>query len=267
MDYLSVNQQGWDRRVQTHVTSEFYDVAGFLKGRSSLQEIELAGLEVMGKSLLHLQCHFGLDTLSWARMGADVTGVDLSPAAITQAKSLTEQTGLKANFICSDVYSVPETIATEFDLVFTSYGAIVWLPDLDKWAQVIASKLVAGGQFYMVEFHPAQAVFEGYSYFHQDAPDVEDEVTYTENANDDSNTFMSWSHSLSDVINALIKAGLDINRVDEFAFSPYNCFEGLTEETLELELPQGLEQRKRYFVEHKGQRLPLTYAISATKKA
>ncbi|ABZ78722.1 Methyltransferase type 12 [Shewanella halifaxensis HAW-EB4] len=266
MDYLSVNQQGWDRRVQTHVMSEFYDVAGFLKGASSLQEIELAHLEVKGKSLLHLQCHFGLDTLSWARMGANVTGVDLSSAAITQARSLAEQAELNAEFICCDVYSVTERVAQQFDLVFTSYGAIVWLPDLDKWTQVIASKLVAGGQFYMVEFHPAQAVFEGYSYFHQDAPDVEDEVTYTENANDDTNTFMSWSHSLSDVINALIKAGLEVNSFNEFPFSPYNCFEGLTEETVEVELPQGTEQRQRYFVEQQGQRLPLTYAISATKK-
>lgn len=267
MDYLSVNQQGWDRRVQTHVTSEFYDVAGFLKGNSSLQEIELAHLNVVGKSLLHLQCHFGLDTLSWARLGADVTGVDLSPAAITQARKLADQADLKAEFICSDIYSVPETVKAEFELVFTSYGAIVWLPDLDEWAQVIANKLVAGGQFYMVEFHPAQAIFEGYSYFHQDAPDVEDEVTYTENASDDTNTFMSWSHSLSDVINALIKAGLEINSFDEFAFSPYNCFEGLTEETVAVELPLATEQRKRYFIEQKGQRLPLTYAISATKKA
>ncbi|MGP1782892.1 class I SAM-dependent methyltransferase, partial [Shewanella frigidimarina] len=145
MDYLSVNQQGWDRRVQTHVTSAFYDVAGFLAGKSSLQEIELANLEVKGKNLLHLQCHFGLDTLSWARMGANVTGVDLSPAAITQAQSLAEQTKLNAQFICSDVYSVTESISQQFDLVFTSYGAIVWLPDLDKWAQIIASKLVAGG--------------------------------------------------------------------------------------------------------------------------
>ncbi|MCK8046386.1 class I SAM-dependent methyltransferase [Shewanella sp. 1CM18E] len=267
MDYLSVNQQSWDKRVQTHVTSEFYDVAGFLQGKSSLQEIELAQLNVVGKSLLHLQCHFGLDTLSWARMGADVTGIDLSPAAIAQAKSLAEQAGLTADFICSDVYSVPETVKGEFDVVFTSYGAIVWLPDLDKWAQVIANKLVAGGQFYMVEFHPAQAVFEGYNYFHQDAPDVEDEATYTENANDDTHTFMSWPHSLADVINALIKAGLEINRLDEYPFSPYKCFAGLTEETVTVELAGGRQSCKRYFVEHKGQRLPLTYSISATKKA
>lgn len=266
MDYLSVNQQGWDRRVQTHVTSEFYDVAGFLEGGSSLQEIELAHLEVSGKTLLHLQCHFGLDTLSWARMGAEVTGIDLSPAAITQARSLAEQTKLNAEFICSDVYSVTESVLQQFDLVFTSYGAIVWLPDLDKWAQIIADKLVAGGEFYMVEFHPAQAVFEGYSYFHQEAPDVEDEVTYTENASDDTNTFMSWAHSLSDVMNALIKAGLEITRFDEFPFSPYNCFEGLAEETVEVALPHGTAQHKRYFVERQGQRLPLTYAISATKK-
>ena len=86
MDYLSVNRQGWDSRVQTHMMSDFYDVAGFLAGNSSLQEIELAALNVEGKSLLHLQCHFGLDTLSWARLGAKVTGVDLSGAAIEQAK-------------------------------------------------------------------------------------------------------------------------------------------------------------------------------------
>lgn len=267
MDYLSVNQQGWDRRVQTHVTSDFYDVAGFLTGNSSLQEIELAALNVEGKSLLHLQCHFGLDTMSWARLGAKVTGVDLSGAAIEQAKSLAIQAKLDADFICTDVYQVTEQVAGLFDIVFTSYGAIVWLPDLNKWAQTIASKLKAGGQFYMVEFHPAQAVFDGYSYFHQDEPDVEDEPTYTENAGDETETFMSWPHSLADVINALISAGIEIDSFNEFDFSPYNCFDGLTEETVEVTLPQGTALRSRYFVEQQGQRLPLTYAISGYKKA
>ncbi|MCL1050317.1 class I SAM-dependent methyltransferase [Shewanella abyssi] len=266
MDYLSVNQQGWDRRVQTHVTSDFYDVAGFLKGNSSLQEIELAALNVAGKSLLHLQCHFGLDTLSWARLGAKVTGVDLSIAAIEQANSLAVQAGLDADFVCTDVYKVTEQVAGQFDIVFTSYGAIVWLPDLDKWAQTIASKLNAGGQFYMVEFHPAQAVFEGYSYFHQDEPDVEDEPTYTENAGDETETFISWSHSLSDVLNALIRAGIEIESFNEYPFSPYDCFDGLTEESVEVALPQGKASRLRYFVEQQGQRLPLTYAISGVKK-
>ena len=266
MDYLSVNQAGWNDRAVTHFSSDFYDVTGFLAGATSLQEIELASLAVEGKSLLHLQCHFGLDTLSWARLGAKVTGVDLSSVAIEQANILAAQTQLQAEFVCSDVYQVSEQVSGQFDIVFTSYGAIVWLPDLDKWAQTVTSKLVAGGQFYMVEFHPAHTLFEGYSYFHHPEPDVEDEVTYTENAGDKTNTFACWSHSLADVINALIKAGLEINQFNEFPFSPYNCFEGLTEEVVEVELPTGIKSCKRYFVEQKGQRLPLTYSIMATKK-
>ncbi|WOT05189.1 class I SAM-dependent methyltransferase [Shewanella youngdeokensis] len=266
MDYLLINQQGWNRRVQTHVTSDFYDVAGFLQGNSSLQEIELAALNVAGKSMLHLQCHFGLDTLSWARLGAKVTGVDLSTVAIEQAKSLAAQAQLDAEFVCTDVYTVPQRVAGQFDIVFTSYGAIVWLPDLNKWAQTIASKLKAGGQFYMVEFHPAQAVFDGYSYFHQHEPDIEDEPTYTENAGSKTDTFVSWPHSLADVINALITANIEIASFNEYPFSPYNCFAGLSQETAEVELMGVSTECERYYVEQQGQRLPLTYAISGIKK-
>lgn len=254
MEYLEINKQAWDERTQVHTESEFYDVSGFLQGKSSLQSIELAELEVEHKSLLHLQCHFGLDTLSWARKGASVTGVDLSSKAIEQAKSLAQQANLEANFVCCDVYSIAEHIEDTFDIVFTSYGAIVWLPDLDLWAKTIAARLKSGGQFYMVEFHPLQPLIDGYNYFPQAEPDVDQEATYTENADDTQYTSVSWPHSLSEVINALIGAGLKIERLNEFDFSPYDCFEGLKEEG------QG-----RFVLNHQGNKVPLVYSVLATK--
>ncbi|MFB2669950.1 class I SAM-dependent methyltransferase [Shewanella xiamenensis] len=255
MDYLTTNKTAWDARTRVHLTSDFYDVAGFLRGNSSLREIELSELDVAGKSLLHLQCHFGLDTLSWARMGAKVIGVDLSEVAIAEARKLAQQTQLSAEFICSDVYSVVGKVEPQ-DIVFTSYGAIVWLPDLTLWAQTIAACLKPGGQFYMAEFHPAQQLFDGYSYFNRGVPDIEQEGTYTENAGDEQHTLMCWSHSLSEVINALLQAGLELAFFHEFAFSPYNCFAGLE-----------AQADGRYVLKHQGQQVPLVYSISARKPA
>ncbi len=254
MDYLAINKQAWDARTQVHTESRFYDVAGFLQGASSLQSIELSELAVKGKSLLHLQCHFGLDTLSWAREGAKVTGVDLSSTAIEQAQHLALKTKLNGQFICSDVYSIEDHITETFDLVYTSYGAIIWLPDLTRWAETIAARLKPGGQFYMVEFHPLQALLEGYSYFPQSEPDVEQEPTYTENADDTQYTSISWPHSLGEVVNALIAAGLQINRLNEFDYSPYNCFQGLVE-----------DGEGRFVLPHQGNNVPLVYSLLATK--
>lgn len=254
MDYLQVNQQAWDKRTEIHKASRFYDVDGFLQGASSLQEIECRELAVAGKSLLHLQCHFGLDTLSWARLGAKVTGVDLSPAAIGYAQELAQKAKLDATFVASDVYQCRQYIQTQFDLVYTSYGALCWLPDLRQWAEVVAASLKPGGEFYMVEFHPLQAVFEGYRYFSHAEPDIETEVTYTENANDEKHTTATWSHPISEVINALIQAGLNIQSVQEYDYSPYNCFEGL------VEVAEG-----RYAWLHQEQAIPLTYALRAKK--
>ena len=150
-EYFEMNRAGWDQRVKAHVESRFYDVDGFLAGATSLREIERAELaDVRGKKLLHLQCHFGLDTLSWARRGAICTGVDISPAAIGQARDLAQRAQVDAEFVCSDVYGFVAGSAGPYDIVFTSYGAICWLPDLDKWAAVVASNLAPGGLFYMM---------------------------------------------------------------------------------------------------------------------
>ncbi len=262
MDYLTINKTAWNKRTDTHIASKFYDVDGFLSGQCALKEIETNELKVKGKTLLHLQCHFGLDTLSWARKGAEVTGIDLSSTAIDKAQELTKQAGLNAEFICTDVYGTPEVVSKQFDIVFTSYGALCWLPDLDLWAQVVSDCLKAGGQFYMVEFHPLEALFEGYSYFYQTEPDVDEEGTYTENCSGEKNTLVTWPHSISDIINALLKVGLKLEHYNEFGFSPYNCFDGLTEE---VHTQSCGDKTVRYVMEHKQQRVPLTYSISAVK--
>ncbi len=255
--YFSLNQQAWDERAKVHFDSQFYDVPGFMQGNSSLTEIEsaeLSEIEVRGKSMLHLQCHFGLDSLSWARLGAKVTGVDFSAPAIEKARELNQALNLDAQFICSDVYSYGETAKTEFDLVFTSFGTICWLPCIDTWAQVVANSLKSGGIFYMAEFHPIRDFLAGESYFHAPAPYVYDEGTYTENGAGHEASMASWSHPLSRVITALIDAGIKIDKVSEFPFSPYDCFEGL-------------EQRepKRFSQWIGTHALPLVYSIKGTK--
>jgi len=141
-EYFEMNRVGWDLRAKAHFESKFYDIEGFLAGETSLREIELGELsDVQGRRLLHLQCHFGLDTLSWARRGAICTGVDISSVAIQQARELAERTKLDAEFACSDIYSFKRQTAEPFDIVFSSYGAVCWLPDLKRWAEVVASNL------------------------------------------------------------------------------------------------------------------------------
>ena len=256
-EYFELNRVGWDQRAKVHVESEFYDVEGFVAGQTSLREIELAGMgDVAGKRLLHLQCHFGLDTLSWQRRGAICTGVDISPVAIRKAHELAERTGLKAEFECSDVYSFRSVGSSSYEIIFTSYGAICWLPDLQRWAEIVAANLAVGGIFYMVEFHPIYDLLAGYSYFARSEPDVEEEGTYTENGADVVTRLATWPHPMSDVINALIGVGIRVERVSEFPFSPYNCFEGLVE-----------REPGRFYLGHKGNDAPLVYSITGRKVA
>jgi SAM-dependent methyltransferase len=255
MDYLKINKTAWDKRTKIHLSSEFYNLKGFLKGENILKEIELAELNnIEDKSLLHLQCHFGLDTLSWARLGASVTGVDLSPVAIDQANEIKQKVNLDAQFICSDIYQFGEKNTKQYDIVFTSYGALCWLPSLAKWAETVVSSLKLGGRFYIVEFHPIYDLVSGYTYFHQDEPDIEEEGTYTENNNGETTTLATWGHPLSDVINALIRVGIQIDHVNEFPFSPHNCFDGLEQ-----------REKGRYYMTDSQHDIPLVYSILGTK--
>ena len=257
MNYIEINKNLWNKKTAWHYESEFYDNDSFIQGRDSLNpiEIELLG-DINGKRILHLQCHFGLDTLSWAWRGAICTGVDISPAAIGQARDLAQRARIDAEFVCSDVYGFGEGSAGPYDIVYTSYGAICWLPDLDKWAEVVVSNLAPGGLFYMVEFHPIHDLLAGYSYFTQAEPDVEEEGTYTENGADVITKMAVWAHPLASVINALVGAGIRVERLNEFPFSPYNCFEGLVE-----------REPGRFYLSHRGHDVPMVYSLAGRKVA
>lgn len=161
VNYVEINRQSWNNMTEIHLKSDFYDLDGFLKGNSSLNDIELNLLgDIKGKTILHLQCHFGQDSVSLSRLGAEVTGVDLSDVAIKNAKKIAKDTHSKATFICCDVYDLPNHLDEQFDFVFTSYGTIGWLPDLNKWAKIISKFLKPNGKFVFVEFHPVVWMFD-----------------------------------------------------------------------------------------------------------
>ncbi|HSD14815.1 MAG TPA: class I SAM-dependent methyltransferase [Flavobacterium sp.] len=261
-DYLDINKKTWNDKTDVHVTSDFYDMEGFLKGKNTLNEIELSLLgDVSGKKILHLQCHFGQDTLSLARLDAKVTGVDLSDKAIEKAKELNTKLNLDAKFVNCDVYDLPNHLDEKFDIVFTSYGTIGWLPDLDKWAEVVSHFLKPGGTFVFAEFHPVVWMFDydfkevSYNYFNVE-PIIENESgTYADKNAPIENKTVSWNHPLSEVLNALIDNKLTISTFNEFDYSPYNCFN----ETEEFE-------KGKFRIRHLGNKIPITYSLSAIKK-
>lgn len=261
-NYLDINRQSWNSKTDAHIKSDFYDVAGFLQGKSSLNDIELNLLgELTGKSILHLQCHFGQDSISLSRMGADVTGVDLSDVAINQARQLAKTANATVNFICSDVYALPDVLDKQFDIVFTSYGVIGWLPDLTKWAHVISTFLKPNGKLVFVEFHPFVWMYDNdfekiaYSYFNSGAIIETETGTYADKSADITVKTVAWNHSLGEVMNSLIQNGLVLHSFDEYDYSPYNCFN----KTIEY-------APKKYRIAHLGNKIPIVYAITAYKK-
>jgi 2-polyprenyl-3-methyl-5-hydroxy-6-metoxy-1,4-benzoquinol methylase len=261
MDYFELNRQNWNILAEHHVGSDFYDVKSFLEGRSSLNGIELGLLgDIKGKSVLHLQCHFGQDTISLARMGATVTGVDLSDKAIEYAEQFAAETGADARFICCNVYDLPEHLDQEFDIVFTSYGTIGWLPDLDQWASVVSRFLRQGGIFVFADFHPLVWMFDNdfkqvsYSYFNT-GPIVETEKgTYADRQADITREYAGWNHGIGEVVNSLLAAGLQLTQLNEYNYSPHNCFRGM----VEMELG-------KFTIEHLGAKIPMVYSLTALK--
>lgn len=218
------NRQLWDELTPVHLRS--YGVDRFLAGERwlPLRILEEVG-DVRGKSLLHLQCHFGLDTLAWAREGAKVTGVDFSPAAIKAAQELAEKAGLAARFICSDIYDLPLVLDEQFDVIFTSIGVLCWLKDLDAWAGIIADHLRPGGIFYIMEGHPLVTTFDergsyqfALPYFHNPAPYIWDDEgpDYMDGSYIIRNPSFEWQWAVSDIINAVIGAGLKLDFFHEF---------------------------------------------------
>ena len=260
--YLEANKALWNARTPHHIGTEFYDVPGFLAGNTSLKAPELALLgDITGQDILHLQCHFGQDTLSMSRMGARVTGLDLSDIAIAEAQKLAEQAQLPAQFVCADVYDTPNLLPkNSFDTVFTTYGTIGWLPDIDRWAAVISQMLRRGGRLVFAEFHPVVWMYDddftnvAYPYFNV-APIIETEQSTYADTNAQINIqSYGWNHSIADVLTALIKHGLRLDAFREYDSSPYNCFRHTT---------QRLDGN--YIITHFEGRIPMMYALQATK--
>lgn len=228
--YFKTNLNRWNELVEINARSRLYDLDGFKSGKISLLPIELEELGVVaGKSLLHLQCHLGLDTLSWARLGANVTGVDFSDKAIALAKELSKKLGIPARFIEVNLYDIPKILNEKFDIVFTSYGTICWLPDLVEWAQIINKYLKSGGIFYIIDGHPFGFIIDekqepfkvGFNYFSNGKPVFFGEGdAYADPLADLKNqASYQWDHPMSEIINAIINAHLEIQFLHEFPFT------------------------------------------------
>jgi 2-polyprenyl-3-methyl-5-hydroxy-6-metoxy-1,4-benzoquinol methylase len=222
---LKDNRRAWDLRTRVHQESAFYDVESFKRGRNSLRPFELDELgDVTGRSLLHLQCHFGMDTLSWARLGAHVTGVDFSEDAIETARALAAEIGVAARFVCANLYDLPTVLDGEFDIVVSTYGIIGWLPDLEGWARVAAHFLKPGGTFCLVEIHPLISLFDEIdgelkltaSLFDSGPFESESVMTYADGLALPAHPEHNWRWPLSRVVTALSAAGLRIERLREF---------------------------------------------------
>lgn len=265
--YTKANRDLWDEWTIMHEGSQHYDLEGFLGGKQTLDPIEIQEIgDVRGLRLLHLQCHFGLDTLSWARLGAEVTGIDFSERAIQLAQKISNQIGVDAEFIQTDLYELPKVLDKEFDIVFTSEGVLVWLPDLKRWGEIISKFLKTGGRFYIRDGHPFIKVFDDeiqtpelkirYPYFTPSKPfHFRDSETYTDSDHKiEPMDWYEWNHSMSEIINSLIAAGLKIEFLHEFPYISDKTHPFLVQrEDGNWSLPQEMGE------------LPLVFSLMATK--
>ena len=260
-DYKLLNKKWWNEVTPIHASSKFYNLEKFKKGYTSLFNIELEELkDVKGKTLLHPLCHFGMDTLSWARKGAIVTGVDISDKAVGLAQKLSKETKIPATFIASDIYELPKVLNKKFDIIFMSYGVLCWISSISKWAKTINHFLNDGGTFYIAELHPFTNILSydfkiDYKYFSK-GPSVDDSSgTYTDWDADIRGKTYIWNHPLSNVINALIKEGLKIEFVHEFPYTMYEQFPGMMQKN----------KKGQYFFKDKKIQIPLLFSLKARK--
>ena len=241
--FREANRARWDETVAIHAASEFYGVDRFLAGESTLLPLDIEEVGgVAGKSLLHLQCHFGLDTLSWARLGADVVGVDFAPSAVETAREIAQRAGLKAEFVESELYASPEVLAQRlgaFDIVYVNLGALCWLPDVAGWARVCAGFLRRGGMLYVRDVHPMTQALEDesvpgelrllYPYFETTQPQhwVGGEDYADDAASLQHHDSFEWNHSLGEIATAVIDAGLQLEFLHEQDWTVYKALSWL----------------------------------------
>lgn len=271
-EYKVVNMANWDERVPAHVASRDYEVEKFVADPTHLSRVVSFDLprlgDIAGLRGVHLQCHIGTDTISLARLGASMTGVDFSAPAVRAATDLARRTGDDAVFVESDVYAAPDAIGRErFDLVFTGVGALCWLPSVGRWAGVVASLLKPGGRLFIREGHPMlwslqdgrddKLLVIEYPYFEIEAPLVTDEPgTYVETDMEFTSTVThEWNHGLGQVVTALLDAGMTITGLVEHDTAPWLALPGLMEEVSQNE----------WQLADRPERLPHSYTLQAVK--
>ena len=270
-DYRTLNRASWDDRAAAHAASTDYAVDRFRVDPTYLSNVvqfdqprlgDIAGLDG-----LHLQCHIGTDTLSLARLGARMTGLDFSGESLTQARELAAETGAKIEYVQSDVYEAVEALGAErFDFVFTGVGALCWLPDVRRWAAVVARLLRPGGRLFMREGHPVlwalddartdETLVLEYPYFEREEPVVwHDEGSYVDTpANFTNNTVHNWNHGIGEVVTALLAEGMTLTQLVEHDSVPWEPFPG-----------RMVKENGEFRLAKRPWRAPLTYTVQAVK--
>ena len=265
--HRAANLANWDSRVDIHYRSDLYSIADYLNDPthlSSIVEFDRHRIgDVSGARLIHLQCHIGTDTVSWARLGADDTGTDFSPNAVEAARRLSADSGTPARFILSELYETPSVVDEKFDIVYTGVGAICWLPDIRRWAEVVAGLLEEGGRLYIREGHPLMWALDlksddelrlAYPYFEGDPTEFVSDETYSGPGVVTSPRTFDWNHGVGEVLTGLIDAGMRIDRVEEYDFCEWQALPSMVvDEQGHWRLP---EDRIRY---------PLMWSILATR--
>jgi len=265
-DAFAQNRASWDQRVPVHVASEFYDVEGWLRqGRGPRPEEAAALGDVSGLDLVHLQCHFGLDTLAWARVGARVTGLDFSEPAIDYARVLARRAGLedRATFVCANVYDAVGALGPQaFDVVYVSLGALCWLPSVDRWAAVAAALARSGGRLFLHDVHPLSDALADdelgveHTYFEEPDPFVDDSgFTYTDGSYSVSmERNFSWNHSLGEIVTAVITHGFVLEHLEEHDWTSFARF------------PWLVRRDDQHYVPPAGRpRVPLSFSLRARR--
>lgn len=266
-NYLDINQANWDDRAKIHFVSEDYAVENFINDPEKLSfeaEEHLEIGDVKNKTILHLMCHIGLDTLSFARLGAIPTGVDFSSEAINYAEVIKRKTNLNATFIQSDIYELPEKLDGQFDIVFTSIGVLCWLPNLKKWAKIVAHFLKQGGMFYIKDNHPFGNIFEysddkglyiAYPYSCSEPQKFEEEYSYAGKMKLKNKEHYEWQHSLSELVNAITDAGLTIETITEDYYLTFQRFP----------IMQRISEKKWILPKPYHGKVPLMFSLKARK--
>lgn len=264
-DWYAANREFWDERAPLHAAGEFYGLEDFLADpeATTLRPFEIAEVgDVAGRTLVHPQCHFGMDTLSWARRGAEVAGIDISPAAVAAAEDAADRAGLDATFQVGNVYDAVDVVGgATFDIVYTGLGALNWLPDIGRWARVMARLTAPGGFLYLAEFHPVHSILGDedltvtYPYFHTEPLEFEEPGSYAdEQAATTANKTYEWTHGIAEVLTGLLDAGFTLELFHEHDYTLFPRWPFLVKEGRDTyRLPPGTPS------------LPLMYSLRARR--